>query len=217
VFNGLSFVIECGQQAAFVGYSGCGKSTIVQLIERFYDVDEGEILIDDINIKKYDLISLRNMIGLVLQEPVLFKTSIEDNIKYGKLDATNDEIETSVKKAYISELYEKSKHSDLPVSGGQKQRIAIARSIIKNPKILLLDEATSALDRDSEDIVQKALDEMMVGKTSLTIAHRLSTIKKNSNVIFYMDSGEIKEKGTHEELMNLKQKYYSLYIQSIKK
>jgi len=191
VFTGLSFTIEPGQAAAFVGYSGCGKSTIIQLIERFYDVDEGEILIDGVNIKDYDLISLRKCVGLVLQEPCLFKTTIEKNIKYGKLNASNEEVDISVKKAYISELYEKSKHSDLPVSGGQKQRIAIARSIVKNPKILLLDEATSALDKDSEEIVQKAIEEMMIGKTSITIAHRLSTIK-NSNVIFYMESGEIK-------------------------
>ena len=162
-----------GQKAAFVGFSGSGKSTIIQLIQRFYDVDEGEILIDGQNIKEYDLINLRKKIGFVMQEPVLFKDTVFQNIKYGNLVATDDEVKQAAKDAlidkYVSEQY--SAHN-LPVSGGEKQRIAIARALLKKPKILLLDEATSALDKNSEKIVQAALDKIMINRTSIIVAHK---------------------------------------------
>ena len=216
IFKNLNFVIEPGQKVAFVGPSGSGKSSIVQLIERFYDVTEGEILIDGVNIKDHDIPSLRKNIGLVLQEPVLFKANIEDNIRYGKLDASKEEIEDSAKKAYISDLLQGADVVDKNIfSGGQKQRIAIARAIIKNPSILLLDEATSALDKNSEKIVQEALDKAMENRTSIVVAHRLSTIQ-NSDVIFYLEHGNIIESGSHEELIALKGKYYSLYMSGSK-
>ena len=176
VLHNLSFTIPNGHSVAFVGSSGCGKSTIIQLLERFYDVSAGEILIGGKNIKEYDLIQYRKRVGLVMQEPVLFKTSLEENIRYGKLDASEEEIRESAKKAYIVDLVLSSENNALPVSGGEKQRIAIARAIIKNPKILLLDEATSALDKNSEEIVQKALDETKIGRTSIIIAHKYDNI-----------------------------------------
>lgn len=173
ILNGLNFTIEPGQRAAFVGYSGSGKSTIIQLLERFYDVQGGEVLIDNINIKDYDLISLRKLISLVMQEPVLFKKDVIENIKYGKLDATPEEIRIAATEAkiekFIAPEYDKNV---LPVSGGEKQRIAIARSIIKQPRILLLDEATSALDKLVEEDIQKSLENIMRNKTSIVVAHR---------------------------------------------
>jgi ATP-binding cassette subfamily B (MDR/TAP) protein 1 len=211
VLKNISFIIEPGQSGAFVGYSGSGKSTIVQLIQRFYDVDEGEILVDGINIKDYDINHYRKKISIVMQEPVLFKTDIETNIKYGKLDADQADIYEAAKKAEITKFLEPDYDNKvLPVSGGEKQRLAIARAIIKNPVILLLDEATSALDKQNEELVQKSLDDIMIGKTTVCIAHRLSTIQ-NYNKIFVMDKGEIIENGTHDQLMQLNGKYATLF------
>jgi ATP-binding cassette subfamily B (MDR/TAP) protein 1 len=211
VFDNLSFTIEAGQKAAFVGHSGCGKSSIIQLIERFYDPEEGKILIDDKDIKEYDLISLRSFISLVMQEPILFKKDIIENIRYGKLDASDEEIRLAATRAkmshYLSPEYDKN---IIPVSGGEKQRIAIARAIIKDPKILLLDEATSALDNQNEKDIQECIDEIMPGRTTITIAHKLSTVI-NSNIIFVMDEGKIIEKGTHSDLYDQMGKYYHLY------
>jgi ATP-binding cassette subfamily B (MDR/TAP) protein 1 len=169
IFKNLSFTINPGQSVAFVGASGSGKSTIISLIERFYDVLDGQVLIDDIDVRKYDLKNLRRNIGIVLQEPALFKRSIRDNIRYGRLDATDEEIEHAAKEAYIEDIIE---GKDLAVSGGQKQRVAIARAILKNPRILLLDEATSALDKKSEEIVKKSLDNLMKDRTTVIVAHR---------------------------------------------
>ena len=169
--NSLTFKIEAGTSVAFVGKSGCGKSTIIQLLERFYDVTEGEIRVSGRNIKDYDLISYRKRVGLVMQEPVLFKRSLKDNVRYGKLTATDEEIMNASERAYINELVNTNDRT-APISGGEKQRIAIARAIINDPKILLLDEATSALDEKSEHIVQKALDEIMIGRTNIIITHR---------------------------------------------
>ena len=172
IFNGLSFIIYPGQHVAFVGASGSGKSTIIALIERFYDVLEGEVLIDDVNIKEYDLKQLRKNIGIVMQEPVLFKRTIKENIKYGRLEASDAEVLQAAKDAYIDTLLEESENKDVPISGGQKQRVAIARAILKNPIILLLDEATSALDSKSEEIVKASLDKLMKNRTSVIVAHR---------------------------------------------
>jgi ATP-binding cassette subfamily B (MDR/TAP) protein 1 len=169
IFKNLNFIIKPGQNVAFVGSSGSGKSTVISLIERFYDVTEGQILIDDIDIKEYDLNHLRHLIGLVSQEPALFKRNVKENIRYGRLDATDEEILSAATAAYIDDLIN---HEDLPVSGGQKQRIAIARAILKSPKILLLDEATSALDMEKEQLVQKSLDHLMYQRTCVVVAHR---------------------------------------------
>ena len=196
VLKNISFTIEPGQAAALVGYSGCGKSTIIQLLERYYDISEGEILLDGINIKDYNLLELRRKIGLVSQEPVLFKRSVYENIRYGKLTATRDEVFTAAKRACIEKFFNKKElgTKEDPVSGGEKQRLAIARAFLKNPIILLLDEATSALDKESEIEVQKSIYELQKGRTSIAVAHRLSTIE-DSDVIFVLEAGRIVEKG----------------------
>ena len=173
IFDNLSFTILPGQKAAFVGLSGSGKSTIIQLLSRFYDVTEGNILIDDVDLRDYDVISLRKLIGLVMQEPVLFATNFRSNVKYGKLNANDDEVDFASGKAKITKFLEPiAFKNSINVSGGEKQRIAIARIFLKDPKILLLDEATSALDEQNEKLVQKALDHIMDGRTSITVAHR---------------------------------------------
>ena len=217
ILRNLSLTINPGQHVALVGFSGSGKSTIIQLIERFYDPVEGEVLIDEINIKDYNLYKLRKKIGLVSQEPNLFKRSIYENILYGRLDAEKDEVVQAAEKAAIDKFFkndQKGKKEE-PVSGGEKQRLAIARAFLKDPSILLLDEATSALDKESEIEVQKSLSELQKGRTSVSVAHRLSTII-DSDVIFYLELGKVKEQGTHDELLAKKGKYYTLY-QSMEK
>ena len=214
VLKGVSFVIYPGQSAGMVGYSGCGKSTIIQLIERFYEVEDGngEILIDDINIKDYNIYSLRKRIGLVSQEPVLFKRSVFENINYGRLDASKDEVFNAAKRAVIEKFFNDKEMGtkEDPVSGGEKQRLAIARAFLKDPIILLLDEATSALDKESEKSVQQSIDILQKGRTSIAVAHRLSTIQ-NSSIILVMEAGKLVEQGTHQELLALGKKYANLY------
>ena len=212
VLKNVSFVIEPGQSVGLVGYSGCGKSTIIQLIERYYDVENGEILIDDINIKDYNLYLLRKKIGLVSQEPVLFKRNVYENILYGRLDAKRDEVFSAAKAAVIEKFFDKKEMGtkEDPVSGGEKQRLAIARAFLKDPIILLLDEATSALDKESEKGVQASIDVLQKGRTSIAIAHRLTTIQ-NSDIILVMENGRLVEKGNHEELLKLGKKYANLY------
>ena len=204
-----------GQKVALVGYSGSGKSSIIQLLNRFYDIEDGkgEILIDDINIKDYNLYELRKKIGFVSQEPSIFRRSYLENIRYGNLNATDDECKIAAKEADSLNVFENEKNDDkkkAALSGGQKQKLAIARIFLKNPVILLLDEATSALDKQSEIEVQNSLDKLSKNKTTISISHRLSTIE-NSDKIFVFDNGRIHEQGTHDELMKLQKRYYTLY------
>ena len=214
VLNGINLCIEPGQAAALVGYSGCGKSTIIQLLERYYDIQDGngELLIDGVNIKDYNLLELREKIGLVSQEPVLFKRSVYENILYGDLNANKDEVFEAAKRAHIEKFFDKQEMGtkEDPVSGGEKQRLAIARVFLKNPVILLLDEATSALDKESEVEVQKSLFELQKFRTSVSIAHRLSTIV-DSDVIFVIENGRVIEQGNHQELLQKGGKYATLY------
>ena len=217
VLKNLSFIINPGQKIGLVGLSGSGKSSIIQLIERFYDVSKGEILIDGINIKEYNLYELRKKIGLVSQEPVLFKRSIYENILYGKLDSSDKQVLEASKKADIKMFFNEKNFGtkDNPLSGGEKQRVAIARAFLKNPIIVLLDEATSALDKETEKEIQKNIFELQKGRTCISVAHRLSTIV-DSDMIFVMESGKLVEKGTHNELLKLKGKYFTLYKYSSK-
>ena len=211
VLKNLSFTINPGEKVGLVGLSGSGKSSIIQLLERFYDVNKGEILIDGVNIKNYNLYELRKKIGLVSQEPVLFKRSVYENILYGKLSSSDEEVLISAQKAEIDKFFSNANfgNKDNPLSGGEKQRVAIARAFLKDPVIVLLDEATSALDKETENEIQKNIFELQKGRTCISVAHRLSTIA-DSNIIFVMESGRLIEKGTHNELMKLKGKYYTL-------
>ncbi|XP_053120882.1 bile salt export pump isoform X2 [Hemicordylus capensis] len=219
VLNGLSVSVKSGETLAFVGSSGCGKSTSVQLLERFYDAQQGRVLIDGHDTKKVNVQFLRSKIGIVSQEPVLFDCSIADNIKYGNntREISMDSVIAAAKKAQLHDFvmslpdkYETNVGAQGSLlSRGQKQRIAIARAIVRDPKILLLDEATSALDTESEKTVQAALDKAREGRTCIVIAHRLSTIQ-HSNTIAVMSQGVIVEKGTHEELMAKEGAYYKL-------
>ncbi|KAL6008850.1 ABC transporter B member 11 [Asimina triloba] len=231
IFVGFSLSIPSGMTAALVGESGSGKSTVISLIERFYDPQAGEVLIDGVNLKEFQLRWIRQKIGLVSQEPVLFASSIRDNIAYGKDGATIEEITAAAERANASKFIDKMPQvpilSDLvlalfglntmvgehgtQMSGGQKQRIAIARAIIKDPRILLLDEATSALDAESEQIVQEALDRIMVNRTTIIVAHRLSTVR-HADMIAVIHRGKIVEKGAHSELLKDPNGAYSQLI-----
>lgn len=223
VLTDLSFVAEPGQTIALVGPSGSGKTTIANLLPRFYDVTGGGIYIDGMDIRESTISSLREHIGLVPQDTLLFNTTIKENILYGRLDATDKEVWEAVKAANAEKFIRglpngiETKVGDrgLVLSGGQRQRIAIARAILKDPAILILDEATSALDTESEKIVQDALEKLMVGRTSFVIAHRLSTVK-NADQIFVLNNGHIEESGTHDELMREGGLYYELYTMSMK-
>ena len=214
----VNFEVKSGQMIAFVGPSGAGKSTIANLIPRFYDVTSGAIKIDGYDIRDVKIDSLREQIGIVPQETLLFSTTVMENIRYGRLNATDEEVIAAARAAnaekFILELpngYETQiGERGLNLSGGQRQRMAIARAMLKNPQILILDEATSALDTESEKIVQAALDELMKGRTSFVIAHRLSTIF-GADKIFVIDKGKICESGTHKELLALNGVYSNLY------
>ncbi|WP_026713685.1 ABC transporter ATP-binding protein [Flavobacterium daejeonense] len=215
VLKDVNFTAGSGQKIAVVGSSGAGKSTIASLLLRFYDIDEGNILIDDKNIYDYDLENLRGNMSIVPQDVILFGGTIRENIAYGKPNATDEEISLAAKQAnalnFIESFPEKMDtivgERGIKLSGGQRQRIAIARALLKNPSILILDEATSSLDSESEKLVQEALEVLMEGRTSIIIAHRLSTIR-SADQILVIDNGVISEQGTHSELINLENGIY---------
>lgn len=214
--------ITAGDTVALVGSSGCGKSTCIQLIQRFYDPISGDVLFDGKNLKDLDLTWLRSNIGVVGQEPVLFATTIAENIRYGNQNATDEDIKKAAIKANAHEFIKTlpSGYETLvgergaQLSGGQKQRIAIARALVRNPAILLLDEATSALDTNSEAKVQAALDSASKGCTTIIVAHRLSTIR-GANKIVVISKGKAVEEGTHQELMQKKGEYYNLVMAQV--
>ncbi|XP_062084632.1 ABC transporter B family member 11-like [Humulus lupulus] len=219
IFNGFSLDIPSGTTTALVGQSGSGKSTVISLIERFYDPHAGEVLIDGVNLKEFQLKWIRQKIGLVSQEPVLFAASIRENIAYGKEDATTEDIKAATELANAAKFIDKlpqgldtmvGEHGT-QLSGGQKQRVAIARAILKDPRILLLDEATSALDAESERVVQEALDRIMVNRTTVVVAHRLSTVR-NADSIAVIHRGKMVEKGSHNELVKDPEGAYSQLI-----
>ena len=223
VLNRINLAVKAGQKVALVGESGCGKSTMIQLIQRFYDLDGGSLKIEEQDIKKLNVPFVRSKLGIVSQEPVLFDRTIADNIRYGDntRDVSMEEVIEAARKANIHSFV-----SGLPsgyetniggkgkqLSGGQKQRVAIARALVRNPAILLLDEATSALDSESEKIVQDALDAAQDGRTSISIAHRLSTIK-DVDVIFVIEKGKVAEQGTHDDLLAIRGIYFNLWNKS---
>ena len=210
VLSNINLNIEVGKTVALVGPSGGGKSTLADLVPRFYDINNGTILIDDLDIKDIELNSLRDKIGIVTQDSVLFNDSIYNNIAFGKQDASQEEVENAAKIANAHDFIMKSENGydtnigdrGNKLSGGQKQRLSIARAVLKNPPVMILDEATSALDTESEKLVQEALDKLMQNRTSIVIAHRLSTIQKADEIIV-IKKGEIVERGTHQSLVEL--------------
>jgi subfamily B ATP-binding cassette protein MsbA len=218
VLKEINLTLEKGKTLALVGPSGGGKSTLADLVPRFYDVQQGEVLIDDISLKNCDLHSLRNIMGIVGQEPILFNDTVFNNIAFGKPHATLEEVEAAAKVAnahqFVSQLengyqtYIGERGGRL--SGGQRQRISIARAVLRNPEILILDEATSALDNESEKLVQEALNTLMKGRTSLVIAHRLTTIQQADKIVV-VDKGKIVEEGTHEALLAKEGLYKKLW------
>ena len=224
ILKNIDAEIKKGEITAIVGPSGSGKSTFVDLIPRFYDIDEGNILIDDINIKKIKLNSLYKLIGIVTQQTILFNDTIKNNIIYGKSKTTEAEILDAIKIANLTEFIKKLPNgldtivgeNGVKLSGGEKQRISIARAILKNPEILILDEATASLDSESERKVHKAIDNIIKNRTVIIIAHRLSTIK-NSNKIIVIDDGKLIEQGTHQELIEIKGKYKQLFDNELSK
>jgi len=224
ILKRLQLSIKKGESIALVGESGCGKSTVIQLIQRLYDLENGKIEIENENIESLNLPWLRSKLGLVSQEPVLFDRTIAENIQYGdnEREVSMNEVLECARRANIHNFVNalpagydtKVGSKGTQLSGGQKQRVAIARALVRNPKILLLDEATSALDTESEKIVQDALDAAQVGRTTITIAHRLSTIK-NVDQIYIIDNGQIVEHGSHEELLNQQGHYHKLWNNSV--
>lgn len=216
VIKDLSFKVKKGEKIAIVGETGAGKTTIVKLLMRFYDLNSGEIKIDGVNINQYDKHSIRSLVGMVLQDTWLFNDTIYNNIRYGKLDATREEVINASKEAHadnfimqIPEGYERELNEDADnISHGQKQLLTIARTILSNKQILILDEATSSVDTRTERIIQEAMDKLMKDRTSFIIAHRLSTVR-NADKIIVIDDGHIIEQGSHEELLEQKGYYYN--------
>ncbi len=223
VLKGINLEVEAGQMIALVGQSGSGKTTTVNLLQRHYDVTEGSITIDGHDLRDIQLSSLRGQVGVVIQETMLFNTTILENLRYGRLNATDDEVKEAARIANIAHViegmprgYETRLGEDgVKLSGGEKQRIAIARAVLADPRILILDEATSALDSETEALIQEALDRLMQGRTSFVIAHRLSTIVKADRIVV-MESGNIRESGSHAELLAAGGVYAGLYLQQFK-
>jgi subfamily B ATP-binding cassette protein MsbA len=218
VIKNVSFHVNVGEVIALVGMSGAGKTSLVNLLPRFYDVEEGQILIDDNNIRKVTLQSLRDQIGLVTQQTILFNDTVRVNIAYGDLRRSDQEIIEAAKAANAHDFIQRLPmgyetiigEQGVKLSGGERQRLSIARALLKNAPILILDEATSSLDSDSETEVQKALESLMKGRTVFVIAHRLSTIR-NADRIIVLSGGQIVEEGAHEQLMARKGEYRRLY------
>ncbi len=219
ILNHMNFKVKAGESIALVGPTGAGKTTVINLISRFYDISSGQVLIDGRDISKATLHSLRSQMGVMLQDSFVFSGNIIDNIRYGKLDATYEEVVAAAKTVKADEFIqtmEKGYHTEVNERGsrlsqGQKQLISFARTLIADPKILILDEATSSIDTKTERLMQEGLNELMKGRTSFIIAHRLSTIQ-HCDRIMYIDGGIIQESGTHEELLRKKGKYYELYM-----
>ncbi|MFW6390023.1 MAG: ABC transporter ATP-binding protein [Halanaerobiales bacterium] len=219
ILKGINLKADVNQTIALVGPSGAGKTTIVRLIPRLYEVKSGEVLIDGKNVKEYDIEELRNVIAMVMQEDFLFSSTIAENIAYGKPDADHEEIVKAAKQAnahqFITEELADGYETQVgqrgvKLSGGQRQRISIARAFLKDPKILILDEATSSVDLETEELIQEAINEVTHGRTTFIIAHRLSTIV-NADKILFIESGEIKEIGRHDELISKDTNYKRFY------
>jgi subfamily B ATP-binding cassette protein MsbA len=218
VLKNINITIPKGKSFALVGPSGGGKSTLANLLPRFYDTSEGKILLDGVDIRDLKISDLRYLFGIVTQDPILFNDSIYNNIVLGMKNVSKEEVYKAAKIAHAHDFILATEHAyetrigdrGTKLSGGQRQRISIARAILRNPPILIFDEATSALDTESERLVQDALDQLLENRTSIIIAHRLSTIK-NADQILVLDKGEIVEQGTHEELVSHKGLYRKLY------
>jgi ATP-binding cassette subfamily B protein len=218
ILSKVSFHITPGQSIALVGPTGAGKTTVINLLSRFYDVQAGQVLIDGVDVREVTLHSLRSQMGVMLQDTFIFSGTILENIRYGKLDATEEEIIAAAKIVRAHEFIQDLKDGYQTVveergstlSAGQRQLLSFARALLADPKLLILDEATSSIDTKTEEQLQVGLQELLKGRTSFIIAHRLSTIK-NSDQIFYVDGGTIAEAGTHDELMALNGKYHHLY------
>jgi len=218
VLRDVSFEVAVGRMVALVGPSGAGKTTVASLIPRFYEVTSGAITVDGSDIRRANLASLREQIAVVPQEPVLFGISIRDNIAYGRLEASEAEIVAAAQAAnahgFINDLPDGYDtlvgERGVKLSGGQRQRIAIARAVLRDPRILILDEATSSLDTESERLVQDALERLMAGRTTLVIAHRLSTIRRADHILV-LEAGQIVEEGTHQDLLAAEGLYHRLY------
>jgi ATP-binding cassette subfamily B protein len=208
VLTGIDLDIQAGEMVALVGPSGAGKSTIASLLQRLYDPEGGRVLLDGQDVRGMDPLWLRRQVGTVAQEPILFSTSVAENIRYGRMDATDEEVEAAARLANAHEFIRAFPEGyktlvgerGVQLSGGQKQRVAIARAVLKDPRILVLDEATSALDAESEHLVKEALDRLMKGRSTLVIAHRLSTVK-DAHRVLVIEGGKVVQAGPHEQLL----------------